>query len=719
MRSSAPEVADPERRTRLRLAALTGVARALMTADTAAQAVDDVLAAVGGGLEWTVAEYWVPADTSGALRRSACWSDPLADVGAFVDAGETLTLPAGTGLPGRVTDSRRPAWVPDVLEDGGLVRREPARGAGLHGAFAVPVPLDGGGCAVLQLFTRQRVERDPELLETMVAMAAHLGEFLLRRGAEAALREKERRLRFQARLLDAVGEAVIATDLAGRILYWNAHAERMFGWSAAEVLGRDVAEVTPAAHARGEAQAIMARLREGESWSGEFGVQSRDGREFQVLLTDSPITDAEGRLVGVVGVSTDITERKRAEEGQRFLSEAGRVLASSLDFGITLRTVAALAVPTLGDWCIVHTTSRDAPGGDTVARVLPDAERDAAARFEAEAGTPETGLVAAVVRSADTLTGPSSEGPELLRPGRLEELGIRSVLVVPLLGRDTAIGTMTFAVTHSGRRHDRSDIELAEELARRAALAIENARLYRRAEEGNRAKADFLAVVSHELRTPLNAIAGYADLMASGVGGTLPDPQLHQVERIKVGARHLAQIIDEILAYARVETGRTEVRATRADIGDVVREAAVLLEPDARDKGLKLRVAVPEHGPEIVTDIGKVRQILVNLLSNAVKYTHEGEVAVEARALDHAVELRVSDTGIGIAPEDTTRIFEPFWQAESPNTRTVGGTGLGLSVNQRLLGLLGGSIEVDSEPGVGSTFTVWIPEAGEMTRHGA
>ncbi len=708
-------MADLERRTRLRLAALNGVARALMTADTATGAVEDVLAAVGGGLEWTVAEYWVPDDDPGSLRREACWSDPLADVAAFVNAGEDLPLAPGRGLAGRVLESARAAWIRDVADDPYFVRQESARDAGLHGAFAVPVPLEGGLSAVLQLFTRERADEDPELLETIVAIGAHLGEFLLRRRAETALRQTEQRLSFQARLLDAVGEAVIATDLDGRIRYWNAHAEQLFGWKAHEVLGRDVADVTPTSIARDRGRTIMERLRKGESWSGEFMVRDRDGQEFPVLLTDSPIFGEDGGLIGVVGVSTDITDRKRAEEGQRFLAEAGRVLASSLDFGTTLRTVAALAVPTLGDWCIVQVPA-DSAGDDTVARAVPHDQIDAAQLFEAAAAA-ESGLLDTVLRNPVPFTGPSPEGPSLLRADRLARFGIRALLAVPLLGREQAIGMVTFAVTGSERDYDQADAGLAEELARRAALAIENARLYRRAEEGNRAKADFLAVVSHELRTPLNAIAGYADLLVSGVGGDLDEVHARQVDRIKVGARHLAHIIDEILAFARVEAGRTVVAVERTDVGEVVEEAAVVVEPDAREKGLAFSVEVPDEPLLAVTDPGKVRQIMVNLLSNAIKYTRQGGVAVAARARDGGVELQVRDTGIGIAPENTARIFEPFWQAEAPNTRTIGGTGLGLSVNQRLLNLLGGTIDVESEQGVGSTFTVWIPAARSPVDH--
>jgi PAS domain S-box-containing protein len=522
----------------------------------------------------------------------------------------------------------------------------------------------------------------------------------------------EERLRFQARLLDAVAEAVIATDLEGRILYWNAFAERLYGWQAREVLGRDVSEVTPAETSKDLARDVMEQLSRGDPWSGEITVRDRSGREFPVLVNDSPILDEQGRLVGIIGTSIDITERKRREEGQRFLAEAGRVLASSLDYPTTLRSVATLAVPHLGDWCLVHLRDDDGTAVTPVARVVPADEAAGGDALEALL-TGDESLVEAVLSGDVPVIGPADSGPEPLRPDRLRDLGVSALLAVPLRARGATLGVITFAHTHSGRRHDETDREIAEELGRRAGLAIENARLYREAEEGNRAKADFLAVVSHELRTPLNAIAGYADLLSAGISGALTEAQVHNVERIKIGAGHLAHLIDEILAYARVEAGRESVTREASDMGALVREAATVIEPDAADKGLTFEVDVPDRGPHLLTDAGKVRQILVNLLTNAVKYTEQGRVRIAARPVDGGAVVQIEDTGVGIPQDARERIFDAFWQAESPNTRTVGGTGLGLSVSRRLARLLDGDIQVDSQVGVGSTFTVRIPDLSQ------
>jgi PAS domain S-box-containing protein len=695
--------------TRLRLAAQNGAVRALVHADSAQDATSELLREVCQNLGWTVGAYWQPSLDGEAVHNHAVWADPSADMPEFLDATRRLAFRRGEGIPGRVLDTGAPAWVEDVAMEPGFTRADAAARAGLHGAFAVPVPLGGGLPGVLEFFTREVLEPDEELLETMAAVGGYLGQFMQRRSAEAEHRRAEARLRFQARLLDAVGEAVMASDTQGRITYWNAFAEELFGWTAEEALGRDLTELKPARGQRARARQIMAGVLDGRPWTGELLVQHRSGREFPVLISDSPILDDDGQVVGIIGTSIDITQQKRREEGQRFLAEAGRVLASSLDYATTLRSVATLAVPFLGDLCLVHLYDSEGQLTTPVARILPGEGRSREERLEGLL-TREGGLVHAALAGDSALLFPGGEPVPGLDEEEMGSLGIQSVIAVPLRARGSALGVMTFASTRSRRRHDLSDAAIAEELGRRAGLAIDNARLYREAEEGNRAKADFLAVVSHELRTPLNAIAGYADLLAGGIAGEMNQKQQRHVERIKVGAGHLAHLIDEILSYARVETGRETIRLEPTDVAEIAREAAVVIEPDARDKQLDVELDTPEAGLEILTDPAKVRQILVNLLSNAVKYTREGSVRVRVRGDGSGAVVEVHDTGVGIPREDYERIFEPFWQAQSPNTRSVGGTGIGLSVSRRLARLLEGELEVDSEVGVGSTFTVRLPD---------
>ena len=252
--------------------------------------------------------------------------------------------------------------------------------------------------------------------------------------------------------------------------------------------------------------------------------------------------------------------------------------------------------------------------------------------------------------------------------------------------------------------------------ARRAA-DVERHRLFvaaeaarRDAEEANKAKAEFLASMSHELRTPLNAILGYVALLADGISGPLTALQARQLGRVTASARHLLALIEEVLVFARLESGREALYLDAADAASLAREAAELVEPVVESQGLRFDVRVPEAPLPVVTDARKVRQILLNLLANAARFTPPGgTITLDVREHGDGLTYAVRDTGIGIAAAHQERIFDAFWQVEQHKARRVGGSGLGLSVSRRYARLLGGDVVVASAPGAGSTFTVRLP----------
>ena len=262
---------------------------------------------------------------------------------------------------------------------------------------------------------------------------------------------------------------------------------------------------------------------------------------------------------------------------------------------------------------------------------------------------------------------------------------------------------------------DRQALLAAETMARAEAqqLAAELAVRTEEAESASRAKSDFLATMSHELRTPLNAVIGYTQLLADEVTGPLTVEQQVQLGRIRVSARHLLSLIEEILTLSRLEAGKETVVVERVRLAGVVTDAAAIVEPLAVAKGLGFRIACDDVALD--TDAGKLRQILVNLLSNAVKFTEHGEVSLRAFVDGDRAACVVRDTGIGIESAHLEHIFEPFWQVERAATRRAGGTGLGLGVSRRLARLLGGELSVvESAPGHGSTFRVELPLASRV-----
>ena len=241
-------------------------------------------------------------------------------------------------------------------------------------------------------------------------------------------------------------------------------------------------------------------------------------------------------------------------------------------------------------------------------------------------------------------------------------------------------------------------------------IALEGSRLLRDLQEANQAKATFLATMSHELRTPLNAIMGYVDLLELEIAGTLNDRQKQSLARVRAGSMHLQELIESILSFARIDAGKVHVRRAQVDLGSLVHETVALIEPLARARNLDLVVHTPADPLLASTDAAKVRQIILNLLSNAVKFTDHGSITLDLRRGDGDVVLSVTDTGIGIPPEEQARIFEPFRQVGDVYTQKSTGTGLGLSVSQDLARLLGGDVTVDSTPSEGSVFTVVLPD---------
>jgi len=416
-------------------------------------------------------------------------------------------------------------------------------------------------------------------------------------------------------------------------------------------------------------------------------------------------------------------EAEAAERRWRFLAEASRALSASLDHEVTLANLAALTVPELADYCLIHVRGEDGVIRQVAAaHAVPEKEpllQELGRRLTPGADDP-AGYVARVIRDrvpaliTEVPEGWAAEiggGPELQRIG--EALEPRSAMVLPLLSHGEVFGAITLVNTDPRRCYGPDDLELAEELARRAALAVENARLYEAALAASKAKSDFLAVMSHELKTPLSTIVACTDLLEAEIAGPLTQDQRDQLGHVLASALHLLQLIDEILSFSRMEAGREKVRLETVELGALVDDAAALIRPVALDRGLSFRVEGLTEPCLVRTDPPKVRQVLLNLLSNAVKFTERGEVVLSVAVDTPWAVFRVRDTGIGIPPEHQERIFEAFWQVEQSPSRRAGGTGLGLSVTRRLCRMLGGDVSVESVPGQGTTFTVRLPLNGE------
>ena len=451
----------------------------------------------------------------------------------------------------------------------------------------------------------------------------------------------------------------------------------------------------------------------------ELDVVHPDGRRVSLYEWAAPIFDEGGNVRGAIGVFMDITERRRVEREQRFLSDASRVLSSSLDYQSTLRGLAQLAVPALGDYCAIDVVQ----DGDTCARVeFAAADADKRAVAEALRRFPPVltrdSHAAGVIRTGDAHLALECPSDVLRRAAQsdehlalMERLGARGFMMVPLRARGRTLGLLTIGSCSPDRRFDERDLRFAQEVAVRAGLALDNALLYRDAQEANRLKEEFLATLSHELRTPLNALLGWTHMLRSPA--VEEQTRLRAIESIERNAKAQAVLINDILDVSRVISGKLRLNVQPVDLQAVLLAAIDSVKPAARARDIDIALSFKSISGHAMGDADRLQQVAWNLLSNAVKFTPPGgRVEVGLEQVGSAVQITVTDTGIGIDPAFLPYVFDRFRQADSSSTRTHGGLGLGLAIVRHLVDVHGGTVSADSKgTGRGSRFMVMLPLA--------
>jgi len=426
-------------------------------------------------------------------------------------------------------------------------------------------------------------------------------------------------------------------------------------------------------------------------------------------------------------------DRRRPDRRALFLAEISRGLFETLDYEATLAKVAQLAMPELGAWCMLDLIGEDAsirrfavyhpnPALQGLATELQQQYPPAAGDLFGAPRillTQQPELVAEVSLEALDATARDRRHSEILRT-----LGICTYMVAPLKARGRLLGAMTFIGADSAQRYTPKDLLFAEDLASRAAMAMDNARLFQEAEQArkeaveavaravvaDRAKNDFLATMSHELRTPLNAIAGYAELLELGMRGPISEQQREAIVRIRRSQQHLLGIVNDILTFAKTETGRIPINLESTAVAPAIDAVHFLVEPLLIQQQIQYSFEECDSDIAVVADRDRLQQILVNLLTNAAKFSDPGgPVTIRCEVRDHLVAISIEDKGHGIQADMREAIFEPFVQISTGLTRTADGSGLGLSISRELARLMGGDVTVESTEGAGSTFTLTLP----------
>jgi PAS domain S-box-containing protein len=509
--------------------------------------------------------------------------------------------------------------------------------------------------------------------------------------------------------------AAVEWDARGRVVHWSPEAEALFGWTAEEVTGKRASEwpfVPPEDVANVRAVASeLASGRSRQTFSANRNL-AKDGRVLHCEWYNTAAVDADGNVTAQLSLVLDVTDRVRAQaDAEDARAELSRVLE-----GLRL----ALESADIGTWDF-----------DPVSGALAWDQR-CRAIFGLRGGGPVTFEIFLDgihpddrARTADAARGALDPAGPGEYEAEFRTIGLDDGIPRWVLARGRA-----FFVGEGEERHPVRFIGTVLDVTERAHAEIERAELLDRerraraaAEAANRAKSSFLATMSHEIRTPINAIVGYADLLDMGIRGALTDGQREYLQRIRASGTHLTGLVGDVLEFAKVDAGEMSFVRERGLLDDAAGKAAELVLPQAAARGVAVRLEPCPPDAAFLGDPDRVRQVAINLLSNAVKFTPAGgTVAVRcdvgAQPPEDAglgvgtwARLEVEDTGIGIAPEQLARIFEPFTQVDDSHTREQGGTGLGLAISRRFARVMGGDVTVRSRPGAGSVFTLWIPAA--------
>lgn len=592
------------------------------------------------------------------------------------------------------------------------------------------------------------VRRDGSLLPVLLSATAirdDSGTFIMSRSTVYDITERkkaEENEHLLSSIVQTSDDAIFARDLDGVILSWNRGAERIYGYAAHEAVGRNMSMLVPPESAD-ELTELLAAVRRGECV--EHYVTNRlrrDGERISVSLTVSPIKDATGSIVGASAIARDITTQMRVEEALRKSETMYRSVVTAMAEGVVFqsadgvitainpaaemiqgRTAEQLIGRNLDEskWEAVYEDGRPFPGESHPAMVT------------LRTGKPQSNVMMGLHRPDGTLVWISANSHPLIAEDETTPYAVVTTFhdITVRKQAEAEVWKLNAELEQrvDARTHD-LEIKQAEILQSQKALMniVEDLNLKTeeleeansKLQEVDRLKSMFIASMSHELRTPLNSIIGFSSIIHDEWLGPVNPEQKENLATIQRSGKHLLNLINDVIDVSKIEAGKIEVRLEEFDLYDLVSEAIQLLEKDIREKGLDLHVEL-QHQP-LCTDRRRLLQCVINLLSNALKFTERGGITVETSLLsDEAtgisgpegaqVRVVVRDSGIGIADEDISRLFQPFVRLDSPLKTVAPGTGLGLYLTRKLVvDILGGDILCSSSVGVGSTFTICIPE---------
>jgi PAS domain S-box-containing protein/excisionase family DNA binding protein len=530
----------------------------------------------------------------------------------------------------------------------------------------------------------------------------------------------EEQLQYLATLTQNIRDAVISTDADYQITSWNKGAEEIYGWKEEEVIGKTASDVLKTKYSTSDS---IESLTKNGYWSGEVVQKRKDNTDIFILASVAILKDSHGNVIGGVGVNRDISERKQVERNMQFLSEASKIITISLDYKTTLQSVAKIAISYMGDWCGVDML--DAHGElQPLAIAHRDPKKLAWAKEYRKQNPPKmtgTSGVPSVIKTGKSLLYPMITDEMLVASAQNKKhleiarsLNITSLMIVPILIKNKAIGAISFVTADGRRQYTQVDLAVAEELAARASLAIENAQLYQRAQREieqrrklEKQKDEFIGVASHELKTPVTSIKSFAQVLRLRFAKEGNQSAAELLGKLDVQVDKLTNLIGDLLDVTKIEAGRMQFVQEYFSFDELVNELGEELQRTT-EKHLLMKEGTT--GKIIFGDRERVGQVITNLISNAIKYSPKADKIVIKSSIDKGmVKLCVQDFGIGVEKDKQKKVFERFFRASGPGQETFPGLGLGLYVSSEIIKRLNGRIWVESNEKNGSTFCFVLP----------
>lgn len=589
---------------------------------------------------------------------------------------------------------------------------------------------------------------DPDILRSKVAVFVELFR-QSREITRQAVQLAETTTFLNSILESATEHAIIALDLDGRFFAWNDGARRIYGYDADEVVGRKVLAdlFAPGEGVEDSVRALLDQAHRDGKAEGSFEHRRRSDERFPASLVVDHRRDEEGTPIGYVGIAQDITDRVLAdaerarliqEQAARaqaeavtqqfaFLTEASRALSASLDSNVTLKALAELVVSSFADACYVHVVDEQTDNARfltgahalTLEPVADEQERQYCEEFSSSS------IIKDAVRSGRGCLLPSGSAEANGRVGKNKKkngepellvwLQPSSVMVTPLIARERVLGTIVYLAGPGRPAFTSAHLTIAEEVASRAALAVENARLYAETRQAVQLRDEFLASATHDLKTPLTVIKAQTQVLArrfQSMNGPETSRTREMLQRIDVATTRVTQLVDQMLNVAQLQMGQPlQLHRQAIDLVALTRDVTSGF-PEAHPSH---PVRIESCEPHLVGqwDAGRLERVLNNLLGNAVKYSPDGgEILVEMDREIHDgaawAVMRVRDTGLGIPADEIPRVFERFYRGRNVAGK-IHGTGIGLAGVRQIVGQHGGQISVESVEGAGTTMTVWLP----------